>query len=341
MWFSPLWFLFTPPLALSWVTLLRSFLSPWTYPNIWNTFLFPHDPTCHRSLAFHLLIFSITPSSSDTYPRSARSLKQADTPGCTNQACGFRDHLSEIKELGYDIYGLSKDKPAALKRVCPLPLPPNLSHSYMNLHCTSSKTTDQATFALPIDELSWWTVENKEGIELYPPLRPRIEIDKTVCPPLPFYPSLLCLAPFARFQIENKLTNQIRRFHSPKQVRIVPISLYLRKPLYIIYIFPCPTRKSIRPVLTPSSCRSHFIFDKEKGQLVDIAIKVKPADEYVQPLYTLLYLPLLILTGDHLRFYPLGSPSPFCLSIHSLICMECLLMVSPKNCLAFINNLHA
>ena len=47
---------------------------------------------------------------------------QADTPGCTNQACGFRDHLSEIKALGYDIYGLSKDKPAALKRVCPLVL---------------------------------------------------------------------------------------------------------------------------------------------------------------------------------------------------------------------------
>ncbi|CAK9785222.1 thioredoxin-like protein [Cutaneotrichosporon oleaginosum] len=40
------------------------------------------------------------------YPR-------ADTPGCTNQACGYRDLSAELGELGYDVYGLSKDKPAA------------------------------------------------------------------------------------------------------------------------------------------------------------------------------------------------------------------------------------
>lgn len=42
---------------------------------------------------------------------------QADTPGCTSQACGFRDHFDRIKELGYEVYGLSKDKPAAQKKV--------------------------------------------------------------------------------------------------------------------------------------------------------------------------------------------------------------------------------
>jgi hypothetical protein len=77
----------------------------------------------------HHSIPCITTSSSDTTPPFARSHKQADTPGCTNQACGFRDHLSEIKELGYDIYGLSKDKPAALKRVCPFHL--LLLHDYL------------------------------------------------------------------------------------------------------------------------------------------------------------------------------------------------------------------
>ncbi|BEI93441.1 uncharacterized protein CcaverHIS019_0510690 [Cutaneotrichosporon cavernicola] len=40
------------------------------------------------------------------YPR-------ADTPGCTNQACGYRDLATDFGELGYDVYGLSKDKPAA------------------------------------------------------------------------------------------------------------------------------------------------------------------------------------------------------------------------------------
>jgi hypothetical protein len=36
-------------------------------------------------------------------------------------------------------------------------------------------------------------------------------------------------------------------------------------------------------MLTRRSARSHFIFDKNDGKLIDIAIKVKPADEYVLP----------------------------------------------------------
>jgi len=31
--------------------------------------------------------------------------------------------------------------------------------------------------------------------------------------------------------------------------------------------------------LTPSTKRSHFIFDKDTGKLVDLALGVKPADE--------------------------------------------------------------
>lgn len=41
------------------------------------------------------------------------ALTQADTPGCTNQACGYRDIHSELSDLGYGVYGLSKDKPTA------------------------------------------------------------------------------------------------------------------------------------------------------------------------------------------------------------------------------------
>ncbi|KAI9639093.1 AhpC-TSA-domain-containing protein [Dioszegia hungarica] len=40
---------------------------------------------------------------------------KANTPGCTNQACGFRDAFDEIAELGYDVYGLSRDGPTAQK----------------------------------------------------------------------------------------------------------------------------------------------------------------------------------------------------------------------------------
>ncbi|KAG9041792.1 hypothetical protein FS837_011735 [Tulasnella sp. UAMH 9824] len=38
---------------------------------------------------------------------------KADTPGCTTQACGFRDNYEEFEKLGYAIYCLSADSPSA------------------------------------------------------------------------------------------------------------------------------------------------------------------------------------------------------------------------------------
>jgi thioredoxin-dependent peroxiredoxin len=32
-----------------------------------------------------------------------------DTPGCTTQACGFRDHYEEFKEAGAEVIGISSD----------------------------------------------------------------------------------------------------------------------------------------------------------------------------------------------------------------------------------------
>lgn len=36
------------------------------------------------------------------YPRD-------DTPGCTTEACGFRDHLNELFARGVDVYGINDD----------------------------------------------------------------------------------------------------------------------------------------------------------------------------------------------------------------------------------------
>ena len=38
----------------------------------------------------------------------------ASTPGCTKQACDFRDSLSELNGAGLDVIGISPDKPAKL-----------------------------------------------------------------------------------------------------------------------------------------------------------------------------------------------------------------------------------
>jgi peroxiredoxin Q/BCP len=38
------------------------------------------------------------------------------TPGCTKQACGFRDSLADWDAAGYAVLGVSPDKPAKLAR---------------------------------------------------------------------------------------------------------------------------------------------------------------------------------------------------------------------------------
>ena len=39
-----------------------------------------------------------------------------DTPGCTKEACGFRDGWSDLKKLGVVVLGVSADSPASHKK---------------------------------------------------------------------------------------------------------------------------------------------------------------------------------------------------------------------------------
>ena len=40
----------------------------------------------------------------------------AMTPGCTKQACDFTDNLASLKAAGYEVLGISKDKPEKLAK---------------------------------------------------------------------------------------------------------------------------------------------------------------------------------------------------------------------------------
>ncbi|GAA4469855.1 thioredoxin-dependent thiol peroxidase [Phytohabitans houttuyneae] len=40
----------------------------------------------------------------------------AMTPGCTKQACDFRDSLASLQAAGYEVMGISPDKPAKLAK---------------------------------------------------------------------------------------------------------------------------------------------------------------------------------------------------------------------------------
>lgn len=55
------------------------------------------------------------------------SVPKADTPGCTTQACGFRDIYPDFTEYNFTVYCLSHDKPEdqkkwQLKKEFPYPL---------------------------------------------------------------------------------------------------------------------------------------------------------------------------------------------------------------------------
>jgi len=63
------------------------------------------------------------------YPR-------ASTPGCTKEACDFRDSLAAWRAAGYEVVGVSPDSPAALTRFAekqslPFPLLSDPEHAVM------------------------------------------------------------------------------------------------------------------------------------------------------------------------------------------------------------------
>lgn len=41
---------------------------------------------------------------------------EAATPGCTTEACDFRDSLASLQDSGYEVLGISPDAPEALAR---------------------------------------------------------------------------------------------------------------------------------------------------------------------------------------------------------------------------------
>ncbi|HWS35785.1 MAG TPA: thioredoxin-dependent thiol peroxidase [Actinoplanes sp.] len=68
--------------------------------------------------------FSLTTDTGDTLAlKDLRGRKvvlyaypAAMTPGCTTQACDFRDNLASLKSAGYEVVGISPDKPAKLAK---------------------------------------------------------------------------------------------------------------------------------------------------------------------------------------------------------------------------------
>lgn len=64
-----------------------------------------------------------------------------DTPGCTAAACSLRDNFGELQEKGYELLGVSPDKPAKhqkfiAKHDLPMPLLADEEHKMMDAYGT-------------------------------------------------------------------------------------------------------------------------------------------------------------------------------------------------------------
>jgi peroxiredoxin Q/BCP len=77
--------------------------------------LFPGDPAPD---------FTLTSDTGEEVPLSGRRGRKvivyfypaAMTPGCTKQACDFTDSLDSLRGAGYEVLGISPDKPEKLAR---------------------------------------------------------------------------------------------------------------------------------------------------------------------------------------------------------------------------------
>ncbi|MDD9206975.1 peroxiredoxin, partial [Georgenia sp. 10Sc9-8] len=63
----------------------------------------------------------------------------AATPGCTTEACDFRDNLASLQGAGYTVVGISPDEPAKLTRFAeqeelPFPLASDPDHAVLDAY---------------------------------------------------------------------------------------------------------------------------------------------------------------------------------------------------------------
>jgi peroxiredoxin Q/BCP len=87
-----------------------------------------------------------------------------DTPGCTREACNFRDSLAELKKYGVEILGVSKDSVASHKKFV------DKYHLNFTILSDESKETIKAYNA--------WGKKNFLGKEFEGTLRKTYLIDK-------------------------------------------------------------------------------------------------------------------------------------------------------------------
>ena len=94
----------------------------------------------------------------------------AMTPGCTTQACDFRDSLASLQAAGYVVLGVSKDTPAKLKKFeehdsITFPL---LSDPELTVHNAYATYGEKMMYGKPVQGVirSTFVIDAKGAVEL-------------------------------------------------------------------------------------------------------------------------------------------------------------------------------
>lgn len=100
-----------------------------------------------------------------------------DTPGCTKEACNFRDSFHELQTLGVAILGISKDSVASHKKFATkynltFPLLSDINHELIEKYSAWGEKKFMGRLFLGILRMTYLINPKGEIVKVYPKVNP-------------------------------------------------------------------------------------------------------------------------------------------------------------------------
>jgi thioredoxin-dependent peroxiredoxin len=118
----------------------------------------------------HLKDFSGKPVVLFFYPK-------ADTPGCTIEACGFRDQFTKIQQTGAIVLGISRDTPKAQKKFrekydLPYPLLADVDENVCNQFGVLKEKNMYGKKVMGIERTTFLIGPDQRLLKIFPKVKP-------------------------------------------------------------------------------------------------------------------------------------------------------------------------
>ena len=102
---------------------------------------------------------------------------KADTPGCTIEACGFRDQFRKIQDAGAVVLGISRDTPKAQKKFrekydLPYPLLADVDETVCNLFGVLKEKNMYGKKVMGIERTTFLIGPDQRLLKIFPKVKP-------------------------------------------------------------------------------------------------------------------------------------------------------------------------